>query len=121
MRPPKRILVVDDHEHTSQVLAAILRREGYEARPAATQQEALTLADAEQFDLYLVDNRLPDGSGVELCGELRALRPDTPTVIYSGAAQKADHAAAAEAGVTAYVNKPDIERLIATVKELLPA
>lgn len=121
MRPArKHVLCVDDHEDTCQVLAALLGQEGYAAQATSTQQEALTMARARRFDLYVIDNRLPDGSGAELCRELRALDPHVPVVIYSGAAYPKDHEAAAAAGVTAYVNKPDVERLISTVKELLP-
>ncbi len=64
-----RILCIDDHEDTSEMLKLLLIQEDYEVTTAVTMQEALDLATSEEFDLYVFDKHLPDGSGIDLCAE----------------------------------------------------
>lgn len=119
MQPKKHILCVDDDPDTCYMLMHLLGREGYELRTVSTATEALALARSEHFDLYLLDNRLPDKDGITLCRALRALDSNHPVVFYSGAAYPTDHELATAAGATAYVNKPAIEQLLATLKDIL--
>nr|MBA3257124.1 response regulator [Pyrinomonadaceae bacterium] len=58
------ILCVDDHEDTSEMLQQLLAQEDYEVVTAVTVEDALKLAKSEDFDLYVLDKRLPDGSGL---------------------------------------------------------
>jgi DNA-binding response OmpR family regulator len=58
------------------------------------------------FDVYVLDNWLPDGSGVDLCREIRSTDPNSPVIFLSAAAYAKDHEAAMEAGATAYLDKP---------------
>ncbi len=71
--PPhaKRILCVDDNEDTCSMLCGLLGLIGCEAATAATAAEALELIASGRFDLYLLDNWLPGGSGVEFCQKIR--------------------------------------------------
>jgi CheY-like chemotaxis protein len=117
MRPVKRVLCVEDHADTCDLLTFLLGKEGYEAQCAATLQEALARPD--KFDLYVIDHGLPDGDGFELCRTLRRLNPSARVVIYSASADPASHTAAAAAGAHAYVNKPHVSHLATTIKELL--
>lgn len=110
---------MDDHDDTCIMLKHLLGFEGYRIQFVATAAEALELADPQRFDLYLLDNRLPDRSGIELCRSLRMRCPATPIVMYSGDAYSAQHIAAKEAGATAYVDKPNVDQLIATVRDFL--
>jgi two-component system response regulator MprA len=119
LQPAKWVLCVDDHDDTCIMLTHLLGFEGYRIQFVATAAAALELADPERFDLYLLDNRLPDKSGIELCRLLRMRCPATPIVMYSGDAYSTQHSAAMEAGATAYVDKPNVEQLIATVRDFL--
>jgi two-component system response regulator CitB len=72
------------------------------------------------FDLVMLDNWLPDGSGIELCRDLRSRFPEMPIVFMSAAAQKATIGEAISAGANRYFIKPfDPDELRDVVKELL--
>jgi DNA-binding response OmpR family regulator len=114
-----RILCIDDHEDTSEMLSIILSQEDYEVVIARTSQEALTLAKSEEFDLYVLDRHLPDGSGLELCENLSEATPNVPCIFYSGDAYDIHRAEALAAGADGYVAKPDIDALIESVRKLL--
>lgn len=114
-----RILCVDDHEDTSEMLTLLLAQEDYEVVTAVTMEDALKLAMSEEFDLYVLDKRLPDGSGVELCKKLSAVTPDVPCLFYTGDAYEVQRHEALAAGADAYVAKPDIDALIEGVRMLL--
>jgi DNA-binding response OmpR family regulator len=114
-----RILCIDDHDDTSEMLKLLLVHEDYEVQTAATMQEALALAKSQQFDLYVLDRHLPDGSGLELCTKLNEITPGVPCIFYTGAAYAIHRTEAIAAGADAYVAKPDIEGLIASVHRLL--
>ena len=66
-----------------------------------------------------MDRHLPDGSGLELCQKLEEITPGIPCIFYSGDAYDIHRSEAFAAGADAYVAKPDIERLIDSVRELL--
>ena len=114
-----RILCVDDHEDTSEMLQLLLAQEDYEVVTAITIGEALALAKSETFDLYVLDKRLPDGSGLELCRQLSAATPDVPCLFYTGDAYEVHKREAIAAGADRYVAKPDIDGLIEGVRQLL--
>ena len=101
------------------MLRYLFAADGYGVQFSATAAEALELAHAETFDLYLLDNRLPDRHGIDLCRELRLLHPSTPIVMYSGDAYAKQHSAALDAGATAYIDKPNVDHLIATLRNIL--
>ncbi len=113
------ILCVDDHEDTSEMLQQLLAQEDYEVVTAVTVEDALKLAKSEDFDLYVLDKRLPDGSGLELCKKLSAATPDVPCIFYTGDAYEVHRHEAIAAGADFYVAKPDIDALIEGVRMLL--
>ena len=114
-----RVLCVDDHHDTSEMLELLLAKEDYEVETAATMEEACRLASEKQFDLYVLDRRLPDASGVELCGRLNEISPGVPCIFYTGDAYELHRREAIAAGAAAYVAKPDIDGLIDAVQKLL--
>jgi len=118
-QPKCRILCVDDHKDTSDMLSLLLAQEDYEVVCVMSAKEALSLAAAEEFDLYVLDKRLPDGDGLGLCLKLNELTPNVPCMFYSGDAYEIHRHQAMEAGAAAYVAKPDIESLIENVRKLL--
>jgi len=119
LRAKCRILCVDDHEDTSEMLQLLLAQEDYEVVTAVTVEDALKLAKSEDFDLYVLDKRLPDGSGLELCKKLSAAMPDVPCMFYTGDAYEVHRHEAIAAGADFYVAKPDIDALIEGVRMLL--
>jgi CheY-like chemotaxis protein len=114
-----RVLCVEDHEDSAEMLRTLLSVEDYEVATAATIEEAMTLAASEAFDLYVLDRHLPDGTGMELCRKLNQLTPDVPCIFYSGDAYEIHRRQALDAGADGYVAKPDIDALIDAVHKLL--
>lgn len=120
MPPTKcRILCIDDHEDTSEMLKLLLSQEDHEVVVAVSCAEALHMASDGEFDLYVLDRRLPDGSGLKLCQDLAKATPGVPSIIYSGDAYDLHRSEALAAGAEGYVTKPDIDRLIKSVRDLL--
>lgn len=114
-----QILYVDDHEDSSEMLKLVLSESDYEVQTARTIEDAIQLAQTRGFDLYVLDKRLPDGSGLELCERFSQLTPGVPCIVYTGDAYEIHREEAMAAGASAYVAKPDIDGLIATVQRLL--
>jgi two-component system response regulator RegX3 len=114
-----RVLIIDDHEDTSEMLTILLGEEDFDVAFAATIHEALQLATTQTFDLYVLDKHLPDGSGLELCTKLNEVTPGVPCIFYSGDAYDIHRVEAMAAGADGYVAKPDIDGLIKKVSQLL--
>src|ERR1700682_2479812 len=114
-----RVLCVDDHKDSAEMLCTLLSSEDYEVAIAGTMEEALRLAVSEAFDLYVLDRHLPDGTGIELCRALNQLTPEVPCIFYSGDAYEMHRRQALNAGADVYVAKPDIEGLIDAVQKLV--
>jgi len=114
-----RILYVDDHDDSAEMLKLILADADYDVDSARSIEQALQMASQSTFDLYVVDKRLPDGSGLELVRQLNALTPEVPCVVYTGDVYELHQKEALAAGADAYVPKPDIEKLIETVNRFL--
>jgi CheY-like chemotaxis protein len=116
-RTKARILHVDDHQDTRLMMAALLQDCGYGVLTAGSVAEGFELAKEIDFDLYILDVRLPDGTGVELCRKLRELRPTIPILYYSAYGNEEDHENALAVCGDAYLKKPvciaDIESSIA--------
>jgi len=114
-----RVLCVDDHFDTSEMLGLLLAKEDYEVDTAGTMEAACRLAKEKQFDLFVLDRRLPDATGLELCERLQQIAPGVPCIFYSGDAYELHRREAIAAGAAAYVAKPDIDGLIDAVQKLL--
>jgi DNA-binding response OmpR family regulator len=114
------ILYVEDDEDTRELVAYLLARSNYKVVPAESYDDALLLARANQFDLYLIDNWISGGSGIDLCMKLREFNSWTPILFYSGAAYERDKQEAFAAGAQAYLVKPaDNDELIKEVSRLI--
>jgi DNA-binding response OmpR family regulator len=100
----KRILLVEDEEDERELAALTLAE--YTLICARDFHEGLRLAQQRYFDLYILDNWLPDLSGVELCRIIRKFDPHTPVLFYSACAYPRDLQAALRAGAQAYLVKP---------------
>lgn len=114
-----RILYVDDHDDSAEMLKLVLAEADYEVETARSMAQALQIAAHGNFDLYVLDKRLPDGSGLELIKKLNDLTPGVPAVIYTGDVYETHRREALDAGAHAHVPKPDIEKLIDTIHRFL--
>lgn len=114
-----RVLCVDDDEDSRVMLTALLKLAFIEAKAVGTGAQALSSVQAEPFDLYMLDSRLPDADGYELCRRLRAIAPHTPILFFSGSAFEADKKKGIEAGANAYVVKPDLDGLMSNINQFV--
>ena len=114
-----RVLCVDDDEDSRVMLTELLKLAFIEAKAVGTGAQALSSVQAEPFDLYMLDSRLPDVDGFELCRRLRAIDRRTPILFFSGAAFEADKKKGIEAGANAYVVKPDLDGLMSNIKQFV--
>ena len=121
-RERKRILLVEDEEDAREIAALSL--EEYTLICARDFGDGLRLARQRYFDLYIIDNWLPDGSGAELCRLIRRFDPHTPVLFYSACAYARDLEAAYSAGAQAYLIKPvsfdDITQAVARLTSVPP-
>jgi DNA-binding response OmpR family regulator len=99
------------------MLVTLLKHAFIEAKAVGSAAQALSLIQAEHFDLYMLDGWLPEIDGFELCRRLRALDPHIPIVFFSGAAYDADKKKGIDAGADAYLTKPDIYELMRRIKQ----
>ncbi len=104
---PLRLLVVDDHEVVRQGLVSMLgRREGFQVvAEAGTAADAIEMAQKFQPDLVIMDVRLPDGSGIEACREIRSQLPATRVVILTSYPDEEAVFSAIVAGASGYLLK----------------
>ena len=116
------ILYVEDDEDIRYLVTFLLTRSDYNVVAARDYDDALLLAREGRFDLYLIDNWLVGGSGIELCRRLREFDPRTPVLFYSGAAYKRDRQQAFAAGAQGYLVKPaDNDELVEEVSRIISA
>src|SRR5215213_5546819 len=101
-----RVLYIEDHEDTRELVTLVLEQKSIEVVTGSTIMSGVALAGSQQFDLYLLDSWLPDGSGLELCKKIREFDKATPILFYSAAAYEIDRAEAIKSGAQAYLIKP---------------
>ncbi len=100
----KRVLIVDDEENIGRSLRLILEREGYGVSTCSSVGEAK--AFSQRPDLYLIDVRLPDGSGIDLVRWLRSNDVAAPALMISGHGTIAEAVEATRAGAFDFLEKP---------------
>ena len=110
------LLVVEDEGPIAEPLVEGLRREGFEVTRAATGAEALAAAPA---DLVLLDLRLPDMDGFDVCRELRA-RSAVPIIMVTARGEEVDRVVGLELGADDYVVKPfGLRELVARIRAVM--
>ena len=108
-----RVLIVEDERPIAEPLAEGLRREGFEVEWAATGAAAL---EADEPDVVLLDLRLPDMDGLDVCRSIRA-RSQVPIIIVSARGDEPDRVVGLELGADDYVVKPfGLRELIARIR-----
>jgi len=104
-RTPRRVLLVEDHADTRQVLAALLTRLGCVVTPTGSVREAIEAADRQSFDLLVSDIGLPDGTGHDVMRHIAA-RHNLKGIALSGYGQDEDLRRSREAGFVTHLTKP---------------
>jgi len=113
-----RVLCVDDDKDTCELLSVIFPE--FEFIFAHSIGDALPYIDGQNAELYILDNWLPDGSGVELCEAIRTMNIRVPIVFTSAAARNRDRDEALAAGADRYIVKPyDPDYIRKIVKDLI--
>jgi len=100
------VLHVDDDPDIRLLISASLQDFGYVVATAGTNAEGVELAQQFKFDLAILDVRLPDGSGIELCQKIHKIQPDIPTLYYSAYASDEEQEEALSVCGQAYLKKP---------------
>jgi DNA-binding response OmpR family regulator len=120
MSAKQKILLVEDHEDTSELMVLLLNQLNYEVATAASITGALGMAEAGHFDLFVLDSLLPDGTGTDLCKHIRERNNSTPILFYSAMAFEHDKHEALLAGAQRYLGKPvEFDVFCRTVTEML--
>jgi two-component system nitrogen regulation response regulator NtrX len=113
--PAKRVLILDDEENVGRSLRLILEREGFAVTVCRSVAEFRTCSEALRADAYLLDVRLPDGSGIEVLRNLPA-----PAIMISGHGTIADAVEATRAGAFDFLEKPlSRDRVLLALKNAL--
>jgi DNA-binding response OmpR family regulator len=116
----RRVLCAEPHEDTCSLLTTMIETQGHEVVSARTVSECLDLVRERDFDLYMLDDDYIDGSGLELCKQLRVRTPRTPILFFSAQALLRDRQRALEAGAHSYFIKPgDIFEIVQAVNSIL--
>jgi two-component system KDP operon response regulator KdpE len=103
--PGGRVLVCDDEPQILRAVRVVLRDAGFDVVATATAREALDAASVRPPDAAIIDLVLPDGSGVEVCRELRSWS-EMPIIVLSAVGEESEKVRALEAGADDYVTKP---------------
>ena len=112
--PGERILVVEDEPAVARGLTYALKSEGFAPRWAETGQRALDIARGEEVHLILLDIRLPDISGFDVCKQLRAEGRRQPIIMLTARDEEIDKILGLELGADDYVVKPYSVREVIT-------
>jgi DNA-binding NtrC family response regulator len=106
MSDPRSVLVVDDDAAMREMLSSLLEEAGVEARAAESADAALEALRETEFDAVLSDIRMPDKTGIDLLGEIREIRPETPVILMTAFGSLDSAIEALRAGAYDYITKP---------------
>jgi two-component system response regulator PilR (NtrC family) len=113
-----RILVVDDEQSMREMLAIMLRKEGYEIVTAEGRRQAAAVLGNETVDMVITDVKLRDGDGIEILRHVKAATPETIVIVMTAFGTTEIAVAARKLGAEAYVLKPfDVDELRIVVRD----
>lgn len=116
----KTILCVEDEKDSCELITFILENVGFKVVSCATSTEGLEMAKQNSFSAIILDKRLGQISGIEVCRQIRIYDKQTPIIFFSASAYPKDREAGLEAGANAYLVKPnDLNNLIPTTIKLI--
>ena len=116
------VVLVEDHALLAELLTALLTDAGIQVlATAGTQWDGHHAVTTHRPHLAVIDNELPDGSGIDLCRSLRSDAPEVTLLLHTGAASRTETAAALDAGAAAVVLKSlRGENLLAAIEAHAP-
>ena len=115
----QRVLVVDDEPQIVRALKVILRSAGYATEAAESKEEALNAVSVRPPDAMVLDLVLPDGSGVEVCADVRRWSA-LPIIVLSAVGDEREKVRALDAGADDYITKPfGTDELLARLRAVL--
>jgi two-component system KDP operon response regulator KdpE len=115
----KRVLVVDDEPQIVRALKVILRNAGYATEQAESKEEALNAVSVRPPDAMVLDLVLPDGSGVDVCADVRRWS-SLPIIVLSAVGDEHEKVRALDAGADDYITKPfGVDELLARLRAIL--
>ncbi len=115
------ILVVDDDRYTRSLLEGVFHDSGSQVEFACDAAEASEKFAARDYNLIIMDQRLPDGNGLDLVRQMRSVRPQQMAILITGYADVRDAVRAVREGLFDYLTKPfeNLEELEAVVEKAL--
>ena len=112
-------MIVDDDKDLALVTSDMLNDYGYDTQIAASAEETFELLKTEKFNLILLDINLPDGTGFEVCGELRRVS-GVPVIFASARTREDDKIHGLDLGGDDYIEKPySLKELLARINALI--
>lgn len=115
-----QVLVVDDDPQIRKLLARYMQEQGFRVQLASKCGEARERIVTNQIDIIILDVKLPDGSGLDLCRDLRATRSNIPIILLTALQEDVDRIIGLEFGADDYLGKPFNPReLVARIRAVL--
>lgn len=115
----KKILVAEDNE-SNYILMTYILKSSYQFKRAKNGQEAVMMVDQEDFDLVLMDIKMPVMDGLEATARIKALHPTLPVVALTANAFDSDRQLAIKAGCDDFLSKPiSSEKCLATIAKFI--
>jgi len=116
----RKILCVDGHEDTCLLVRYLLKPFGYEVTTINDLNSGLRIARTTDYDLYLIADKLSEGTGIEFCEKVREFDRQTPILFWSARVYKSDQQRAIDAGANVFLRKPcDYDEIPAIVLKLI--
>ncbi len=122
MNPMKQydILIVDDEPDLASALAERLEIRGFQVEVAVNGEDALLLTGKADFDVVIIDMKMPGMDGLKLMSEIKRERPSTKIILFTGHGSASDIKKGMRDGASTYLVKPvDIEKLIDAVNKIM--
>ncbi len=117
---PKMVLIVEDERLLSRTLSKAMKEAGYRAVAVASAEQAEKQLSSSEFDLMVLDNRLPKESGIQLLSRVRSEHEDLKVILMTAFDSKEVKAEARKLKVDRYMKKPfDLEKILTHVTELI--
>lgn len=115
----RKVLIIDDDKDLSMIIMDMLEDNGFESSLATTLESAYTMLENDTYNIILLDINLPDGSGFELCKELRKVSK-VPVIFASARTSADDKVTGLDIGADYYIPKPySLKELMSVINSIL--
>ena len=116
----RKILCADGHEDTCLLVRYLLKPFGYEVTTVNDMSNGLRTARTTDYDLYLIADKLSEGTGIEFCEKLQEFDQQTPILFWSARVYESDRQRALDAGANVFLRKPcDYDAMPAIIFQLV--